>query len=70
MVSSRRTKSPAPVEVTGLIRKSSSCLPDAAIDDVGRTVNAVSFDMGWDGKTTLRDPLIEPITDADTGAKS
>jgi hypothetical protein len=43
-------------------------LRDAALDDVGRTVNVVSFDMGWDGKTTLRDPPIEPITDADRGA--
>jgi hypothetical protein len=35
---------------------------DAALDRVGETVNVVSFEMGRDGKITLANPALEPIT--------
>lgn len=42
---------------------------DAVLDRVGETVNVVSFEMGRDGKITLADPALEPITDLYRGAK-
>jgi hypothetical protein len=42
---------------------------DVVLDRVGETVNVVSFDMDRDGKITLADPPLEPITDAYRGVK-
>lgn len=37
---------------------------EVVLDRVGETVNVVSFDMNRDGKFTLADPPLEPITNA------
>jgi uncharacterized protein YfaP (DUF2135 family) len=42
---------------------------DVVLDRVGQTVNVASFDMDRDGKITLTDPPLEPITDAYRGRK-
>jgi hypothetical protein len=42
---------------------------DVVLNRVGQTINVVSFDMDRDGKITLIDPPLEPITAAFQGAR-
>jgi len=37
---------------------------DVSLDRIGQTVNVVSFEMARDGRITLADPALEPVTDA------
>jgi hypothetical protein len=53
------------VEITGLNpRVTTLFAKDVALDQVGETINVVSFDIGRDGKIKLTEPPLEPITDA------
>ena len=53
------------VEITGLNPQVTTLFAkDVALDQVGETINVVSFDMGLDGKIKLVEPPLEPITDA------
>ena len=68
--SQEREVDPVRVEVTGLNPQVTVLISsDVALDRVGQTVNVVSLDIDRHGKTTLRDPPIEPITDIYEGAK-
>jgi hypothetical protein len=56
---------PVRVEITGLNPQVTTLFAkDVALDQVGQTINVASFDLGLDGKLTLADPPLEPITDA------
>ena len=58
------------VEITGLNPQVTTLFAkDVALDQVGQTINVASFDMGLDGRITLTDPPLEPITDAYKAAK-
>jgi hypothetical protein len=58
------------VEIVGLNPDVRSIfMRDVALDRVGETVNVGSFDMSPDGRITLADPPLEPITDAYRGSK-
>ncbi len=37
---------------------------DVALDQVGQTINVASFDIGFDGRITVVEPPLTPITDA------
>jgi hypothetical protein len=61
---------PVRVEITGLNPQVRTLFAkDVAFDQVGETINVASFDMGLDGRITLTDPPLEPITDAYKAAK-
>ena len=61
---------PVRVEITGLNPQVTTLFAkDVALDQVGETINVASFDMGLDGRITLTDPPLEPITDAYKAAK-
>jgi hypothetical protein len=56
---------PVRVEIIGLNPQVTTLFAkDVALDQVGQTINVVSFDLGQDGKIQLADPPLEPITDA------
>jgi len=58
------------VEVVGLNPEVRTVFAkDVALDRVGQTVNVVSFEMERDGKITLGDPPLQPITEAYRGRK-
>ena len=58
------------VEIIGLNpRVTTLFAKDVALDQVGQTINVASFDIGFDGKITLVEPPLEPITDAYRRAK-
>jgi uncharacterized protein YfaP (DUF2135 family) len=61
---------PVRVEITGLNPQVTTLFAkDVALDQVGETINVASFDMGPDGRITLTEPPLEPITDAYRAAK-
>jgi hypothetical protein len=61
---------PVRVEVTGLNPQVKTLFAkDIALDQVGQTINVASFDLAADGKITLVEPPLEPITDAYRKAK-
>jgi hypothetical protein len=61
---------PVRVEVTGLNPQVKTLFAkDIALENVGQTINVASFDLGLDGKITLVEPALEPITDAYRKAK-
>ena len=61
---------PVRVEITGLNPQVRILFArDVALDQVGQTINVASFDLSPDGKITLADPPLEPVTDAYQGAK-
>jgi hypothetical protein len=61
---------PVRVEVTGLNPQVTILFAkDVALERVGQTINVASFDLGLDGKVTLVDPPLEPITHAVERAK-
>jgi hypothetical protein len=61
---------PVRVEVTGLNPQVKTLFAkDIALDQVGQTINVASFDLSPDGKITLVEPPLEPITDAYERAK-
>jgi hypothetical protein len=56
---------PVRVEITGLNPEVTTLFAkDIALDQVGQTINVVSFDMAPDGQVKLVEPPLEPITDA------
>ena len=56
---------PVRVEIIGLNPRVTTLFArDVALDQVGQTINVVSFDIGFDGRITLVEPPLEPITDA------
>jgi hypothetical protein len=56
---------PVRIEITGLNPQVTTLFArDVALDRVGQTINVASFDLRPDGKITLVDPPLEPITDA------
>jgi hypothetical protein len=56
---------PVRVEVTGLNPQVKTLFAkDVALDQVGQTINVASFDLSREGKITLVDPPLEPITHA------
>jgi hypothetical protein len=64
------TSIPVRVEITGLNPQVRTLFAkDVALDQVGETINVASFDMGLDGRITLTDPPLEPITNAYERAK-
>ena len=61
---------PVRVEITGLNPQVTTLFAkDVALDRVGQTINVASFDLAPDGKITLQEPPLEPITDAYERAK-
>jgi hypothetical protein len=61
---------PVRVEITGLNPQVTTLFAkDVALDQVGRTINVVSFDLTFDGQVKLTDPPLEPITHAYERAK-
>jgi hypothetical protein len=59
------TSIPVRIEITGLNPQVTTLFAkDVALDRVGQTINVASFDLRPDGKITLVDPPLEPITDA------
>ena len=64
------TSIPVRVEITGLNPQVTTLFAkDVALGRVGQTINVVSFDLTPDGKITLADPPLEPITEPYQGAK-
>jgi hypothetical protein len=58
------------VEITGLNPQVTTLFAkDVALDQVGQTINVASFDLTPNGKITLVEPPLEPITDAYRKAK-
>ena len=58
------------VEITGLNPQVTTLsAKDVVLDQVGQTINVVSFDLSPDGQITLVEPPLEPITDAYRNAK-
>jgi hypothetical protein len=56
---------PVRVEITGLNPQVTTVFAkDVALDQVGQTINVVSFELALDGQIQLVDPPLEPITDA------
>jgi hypothetical protein len=56
---------PVRVEVTGLNPQVTTLFAkDVALDQVGQTINVASFNFSPDGKITLVEPPLAPITDA------
>jgi hypothetical protein len=56
---------PVRVEITGLNPQVTTLsAKDVVLDQVGQTINVVSFDLSSDGQITLVEPPLEPITDA------
>jgi hypothetical protein len=61
---------PVRVEVTGLNPQVTTLFAkDVALDQVGQTINVASFNLSPDGRITLVEPPLEPITDAYRKAK-
>lgn len=61
---------PVRVEITGLNPQVRILFArDVALDQVGQTINVASFDLSPDGKITLADPPLEPVTDAYKAAR-
>ena len=61
---------PVRVEVTGLNPQVTTLFAkDVALDQVGQTINVASFNLSPDGKITLVEPPLAPITDAYRKAK-
>jgi hypothetical protein len=61
---------PVRVEITGLNPQVTTVFAkDVALDQVGQTINVVSFELALDGQIQLVDPPLEPITDAYKKAK-
>ena len=61
---------PVRVEITGLNPQVATLFAkDVALENVGQTINVASFDLALDGKITLVEPPLEPITDAYERAK-
>jgi hypothetical protein len=61
---------PVRVEITGLNPQVRVLFAkDVALDQVGQTINVASFDLSHDGRITLADPPLEPVTDAYQRAK-
>src|SRR5580698_10261662 len=61
---------PVRVEVTGLNPQVTTLFAgNVALDQVGQTINVVSFDLTYDGQIKLTDPPLEPITHAYERAK-
>ena len=64
------TSIPVRVEITGLNPQVRILFArDVALDQVGQTINVASFDLSPDGKITLADPPLEPVTDAYKAAR-
>jgi hypothetical protein len=60
-----KTSIPVRVEITGLNPQVTTLFAkDVALENVGQTINVVSFDMRLDGQIKLAEPPLEPITDA------
>jgi hypothetical protein len=58
------------VEITGLNSQVATLFAkDITLDQVGQTINVVSFDLTQDGKIKRVEPPLEPITDAYRSAK-
>ena len=56
---------PVRVEITGLNPQVTTLFAgNVALDQVGQTINVVSFELSPDGQITLVEPPLEPITDA------
>jgi hypothetical protein len=56
---------PVRVEIMGLNPQVATLFAkDVALGRVGQTINVASFDLGLDGKITLVEPPLEPITHA------
>jgi hypothetical protein len=61
---------PVRVEITGLNPQVTTLFAkDVALDHVGETINVASFDLAQNGKITLVDPPLEPITNVYKAAK-
>jgi uncharacterized protein YfaP (DUF2135 family) len=61
---------PVRVEITGLNPQVTTVFAkDVALENVGQTINVVSFDLNLGGEIKLADPPLEPITDAYKKAK-
>jgi hypothetical protein len=61
---------PVRVEITGLNPQVSTLFAgNVALDRVGETINVASFDLSPDGKITLVDPPLTPLTDTYKAAK-
>ena len=61
---------PVRVEITGLNPQVTILFArDVALDQVGQTINVASFDLSPDGKITLADPPLEPVTNAYKAAR-
>jgi hypothetical protein len=61
---------PVRVEITGLNPQVTTLFAgNVVLDQVGQTINVVSFDLSRDGKIKLVDPPLEPITDVYRRAK-
>jgi hypothetical protein len=53
------------VEITGLNPQVTTLSAnDAALDQIGQTINVVSFELSPDGQITLVEAPLEPITGA------
>ena len=64
------TSIPVRVEVTGLNPQVTTLFAgNVALENVGQTINVVSFDLSHDGRITLVEPPLAPITDAYRNAK-
>src|ERR1700723_3161385 len=56
---------PVRVEITGLNPQVTTLFAkDVVLDQIGQTINVVSFGLSPDGQITLVEPPLEPITDA------
>ena len=64
------TSIPVRVEITGLNPQVTTLsAKDVILNSVGQTINVASFDLSPDGKITLVEPPLAPITDAYRNAK-
>ena len=64
------TAIPVRVEFTGLNPQVTTLFAgNVVLDQVGQTINVVSFDLTFDGQIKLTDPPLEPITNAYERAK-
>jgi hypothetical protein len=64
------TAIPVRVEFTGLNPQVTTLFAgNVALDQVGQTINVVSFDLTYDGQVKLTDPPLEPISHAYERAK-
>jgi hypothetical protein len=61
---------PVRVEIIGLNPRVTTLFAgNVVLDQVGQTINVVSFDLTFDGQIKLTDPPLEPITNAYERAK-